>query len=129
MKIHGVVQPITVRKVGTNKYQLISGERRTPFQTGRIKRNSCLCARGKRPGNAQIALIENIQREDLNAIEVAIHFRRLLDECNLTHETLADRVGKGPFNSYQFLRLLKLPPEMQRGLKRKKYPWVMLALS
>ena len=68
----------------------------------------------------EIALIENIQREDLNAIEVAIHFRRLLDECNLTHEALAERVGKNRTTVTNFLRLLKLPPDLQRGLKEKK---------
>lgn len=121
IKIHGVVQPITVRKVGTNKYQLISGERRTrASKLAGLKEIPAYVRAANDQEMLEIALIENIQREDLNAIEVAIHFRRLLDECNLTHETLADRVGKDRSTVTNFLRLLKLPPEVQRGLKEKK---------
>jgi ParB family transcriptional regulator, chromosome partitioning protein len=121
IKIHGVVQPITVRKVGTNKYQLISGERRTrASKLAGLKEIPAYVRAANDQEMLEIALIENIQREDLNAIEVAIHFRRLLDECNLTHESLADRVGKDRSTVTNFLRLLKLPPEVQRGLKEKK---------
>lgn len=121
IKMHGVVQPITVRKVGTNKYQLISGERRTrAAKLAGLKEIPAYMRAANDQEMLEIALIENIQREDLNAIEVAIHFRRLLDECNLTHESLADRVGKDRSTVTNFLRLLKLPPEVQRGLKEKK---------
>jgi len=121
IRIHGVVQPITVRKVGTNKYQLISGERRTrASKMAGLKEIPAYVRSANDQEMLEIALIENIQREDLNAIEVAIHFRRLLDECNLTHETLADRVGKERSTVTNFLRLLKLPPDVQRGLKEKK---------
>lgn len=121
IKIHGVVQPITVRKVGTNKYQLISGERRTrASKMAGLKEIPAYVRAANDQEMLEIALIENIQREDLNAIEVAIHFRRLLDECNLTHETLAERVGKERSTVTNFLRLLKLPPDVQRGLKEKK---------
>jgi len=121
IKMHGVVQPITVRKVGTNKYQLISGERRTrAAKLAGLKEIPAYLRAANDQEMLEIALIENIQREDLNAIEVAIHFRRLLDECNLTHESLADRVGKDRSTVTNFLRLLKLPPEVQRGLKEKK---------
>jgi len=121
IKMHGVVQPITVRKVGTNKYQLISGERRTrAAKLAGLKEIPAYLRAANDQEMLEIALIENIQREDLNAIEVAIHFRRLLDECNLTHESLAERVGKDRSTVTNFLRLLKLPPEVQRGLKEKK---------
>ncbi len=121
IKIHGVIQPITVRKVGTNKFQLISGERRVrASKLAGLKEIPAFVRATNDQEMLEIALIENIQREDLNAIEVAIHFRRLLDECNLTHEALAERVGKNRATVTNFLRLLKLPPDLQRGLKEKK---------
>lgn len=121
IKIHGVIQPVTVRKVGTNKYQLISGERRVrASKLAGLKEIPAFVRATNDQEMLEIALIENIQREDLNAIEVAIHFRRLLDECNLTHEALAERVGKNRTTVTNFLRLLKLPPDLQRGLKEKK---------
>ena len=121
IKIHGVIQPITVRKVGTNKFQLISGERRVrASKLAGLKEIPAFVRATNDQEMLEIALIENIQREDLNAIEVAIHFRRLLDECNLTHEALAERVGKNRTTVTNFLRLLKLPPDLQRGLKEKK---------
>lgn len=121
IKVHGVIQPITVRKVGTNKFQLISGERRVrASKLAGLKEIPAFVRATNDQEMLEIALIENIQREDLNAIEVAIHFRRLLDECNLTHEALAERVGKNRTTVTNFLRLLKLPPDLQRGLKEKK---------
>ena len=121
IKIHGVIQPITVRNIGTNKYQLISGERRVrASKLAGLKEIPAFVRATNDQEMLEIALIENIQREDLNAIEVAIHFRRLLDECNLTHEALAERVGKNRTTVTNFLRLLKLPPDLQRGLKEKK---------
>ena len=121
IKIHGVIQPITVRNIGTNKYQLISGERRVrASKFAGLKEIPAFVRATNDQEMLEIALIENIQREDLNAIEVAIHFRRLLDECNLTHEALAERVGKNRTTVTNFLRLLKLPPDLQRGLKEKK---------
>lgn len=120
IRIHGVIQPITVRTIGTNKYQLISGERR--LRASRMAGLTDIPAYVRNTNDQEmleIALIENIQREDLNAIEIAIHFRRLLDECNLTHESLADRLGKDRSTVTNFLRLLKLPPDIQRGLKEK----------
>lgn len=120
IRIHGVIQPITVRTIGTNKYQLISGERR--LRASKMAGLTDIPAYVRNANDQEmleIALIENIQREDLNAIEIAIHFRRLLDECNLTHESLADRLGKDRSTVTNFLRLLKLPPDIQRGLKEK----------
>ncbi len=121
IRVHGVIQPITVRSVGTNKYQLISGERRLrASKMAGLKDIPAYVRNANDQEMLEIALIENIQREDLNAIEIAIHFRRLLDECNLTHESLADRLGKDRSTVTNFLRLLKLPPDVQRGLKEKR---------
>lgn len=121
IRVHGIIQPITVRVIGTNKYQLISGERR--LRASKIAGLTEIPAYVRNTNDQEmleIALIENIQRQDLNAMEIAIHFRRLLDECNLTHETLAERLGKDRTTVTNYLRLLKLPPDVQTGLKEKK---------
>lgn len=121
IKIHGVIQPITVRKVENNKYQLIAGERRL--------RASKLAGKGEIPAyvrvasdqeSIEIALIENIQREDLNPLEISINYKRLQDECDLTQEQLAVRLGKNRSTVTNFLRLLKLPPDVQAGLRDGK---------
>jgi ParB family transcriptional regulator, chromosome partitioning protein len=118
LKVHGLIQPITVRRLADRQYQLISGERRM--------RASKLAGFTEVPAYIRLAndqemiemaLVENIQREDLNAVEVAITYQRLIDECNLTHENLSDRVGKKRSTVTNFLRLLKLPPDIQKGLK------------
>lgn len=121
IKIHGIVQPITVRKLNASKFQLISGERRVrAAKFAGLKEIPAYIRSANDQEMLEIALIENIQREDLNSIEIAIHFRRLLDECNLTHEQLADRLGKNRTTVTNFLRLLKLPPDIQNALKQKK---------
>ncbi|MEM6724251.1 MAG: ParB/RepB/Spo0J family partition protein [Bacteroidota bacterium] len=116
--IHGLIQPITVRRLADKKYQLISGERRL--------RASKMAGLSEIPAYIRIAndqemlemaLVENIQRQNLNAIEVAITYQRLKDECKLTDEKLADRVGKNRSTITNYLRLLKLPPAIQGGLK------------
>jgi len=113
----GIIQPITVRKLQENKYQLISGERRF--------RASQLAGLNKIPSFVRIAndqemlemaLVENIQREDLNPIEVALSYQRLIDEIKLTQEECSERVGKNRSTVTNFLRLLKLPSEIQKGL-------------
>lgn len=118
IKEQGIIQPITVRKLGYNRYQLISGERRL--------RASKLAGLSKIPAFIRIAndeqmlelaLIENIHRENLNAIEVAISYQRLIDECSLTQEQLSERVGKSRSAIANFLRLLKLPAEIQIALR------------
>ena len=118
IKIHGVIQPITVRELGNGKYQLIAGERRT--------RASSLAGMNEIPAYVreandqemlEIALIENIQREDLNALEVALNYDRLLQECSLTQEQLAKRIGKSRSAITNFLRLLKLAPGVQSAIK------------
>ena len=118
IKEQGVIQPVTVRKLGYNKYQLISGERRL--------RASKMAGLNKIPAfirvandeqMLELALIENIHRENLNAIEVAISYQRLIDECSLTQEEVSEKVGKSRSAVANFLRLLKLPPEVQLAIR------------
>ena len=118
IKEQGVIQPVTVRKLGYNKYQLISGERRL--------RASKLAGLSKIPvfirvandeQMLELALIENIHRENLNAIEVAISYQRLIAECNMTQEEVSEKVGKSRSAVANFLRLLKLPPEVQIAIR------------
>jgi len=120
IKIHGIIQPVTVRRTGGGKFQLIAGERR--FRAAKIAEIKALPAYIRLADDQQmleIGLIENIQREDLNPIEIALTYQRLIDECNLIHEQLAGRVGKNRSTVTNYLRLLKLPPEVQMGLKEK----------
>jgi len=118
IKVHGIIQPITVRKIGYEQYELISGERRT--------RASILAGKNKIPAYIRLAddqqmlemaLIENIQRENLNAIEIALSYKRLLDECGLKQEELGERVGKKRTTVNNYLRLLRLPDEIQLSIK------------
>lgn len=121
IKVHGVIQPITVRKLEDGKFQLISGERRVrASKIAGLKEVPAYVRSANDQEMLEIALIENIQREDLNAVEIAIHLSRLLEECSLTHEQLASRVGKSRSTVTNFLRLLKLPPDIQTGLKKKE---------
>lgn len=118
IKIHGVIQPITVRKIENNKYQLIAGERRLRASKIAGKKEIPAYVRSASDQESiEIALIENIQREDLNALEIAINYKRLMDECDLTQEKLSERVGKNRSTVTNFLRLLKLPPDIQSALK------------
>ncbi|MEQ9187909.1 MAG: ParB/RepB/Spo0J family partition protein [Cryomorphaceae bacterium] len=119
IRLHGVIQPVTVRKVGNDKYQLISGERR--FRASQLA-GLVMIPAYVRVANDQamleLALVENIQREDLNPIEVAISYKRLIDECELTHEGLSEKISKSRSNITNFLRLLKLPAEIQMALTK-----------
>jgi ParB family chromosome partitioning protein len=118
IKIHGVIQPITVRKIENNKYQLIAGERRLRASKIAGKKEIPAYVRSASDQESiEIALIENIQREDLNSLEIAINYKRLMDECDLTQEKLSERVGKNRSTVTNFLRLLKLPPDIQAALK------------
>ena len=116
---HGVIQPVTVRKMGNDSYQLISGERR--FRASQLAGLDSIPAY-IRVANDQamleLALVENIQREDLTPIEVAISYKRLIDECDLTHEGLSDKISKSRSNITNFLRLLKLSAEIQMALSK-----------
>ena len=117
----GIIQPITVRKLGFEKYQLISGERR--LRASKISGLSKIPAYIRIADDQQMlemALVENIQRENLNPIDVALSFKRLIEECNLTQEACSERVGKNRTTITNFLRLLKLPEEIQLGLQEKE---------
>jgi len=114
----GIVQPITVRLTDNNKYQLITGERR--YRAARLLNLKTIPAYIRLADDQnmlEMALVENIQREDLNAIEVAISYQRLLDECDLTQENLSERIGKNRATISNYLRLLRLPAEIQLGIK------------
>ncbi len=118
---HGIIQPLTVRKMGRNKYQLISGERR--FKASQIAGLTEVPAY-IRVANDQtmleMALVENIQREDLNAIEVALSYQRLIDECKLTQEELAKKIAKSRTAITNHLRLLKLPVKIQLAVRESE---------
>ncbi len=121
IKLHGIIQPITVRQLAEDTYQLISGERR--LQASRLLGLKVIPAYIRTANDQQMlemALIENIQREELNPIEIATSYQRLLSECNLKQEELGSRVGKNRSTVNNYLRLLKLPPDIQVGLKDKK---------
>lgn len=118
IKVHGLIQPITVRSLGGDAYQLISGERRLrASKMAGLTQVPAYIRVANDQEMLEMALIENIQRSDLNAVEVAISYQRLIDECSLTHETLSDRVGKNRSTVTNYLRLLKLPPEIQNAVK------------
>jgi ParB family chromosome partitioning protein len=117
----GIVVPITVREIDDDKYQLITGERRLrAAKIAGIKKIPAFVRIANDQNMLEMALVENIQREDLNAIDVAISYQRLTEECNLTQEDLSQRVGKKRATVTNYLRLLKLPPEIQLGLKDNK---------
>jgi ParB family chromosome partitioning protein len=119
--IHGVIQPITVRLLGHNEYQLIAGERRwRATQLAGMEQIPAYIRTADDQQMLEMALIENIQREDLNPMEVALNYQRLISECSLTQNDLAVRLGKGRTTITNFLRLLKLPPDIQAGLKSQK---------
>lgn len=116
----GIVQPLTLRQVRPNKYQLIAGERR--FRASQLVGLQTVPAYIRVANDQEMlemALVENIQRDDLDAIEVAISYQRLIEECNLTQEKLGERVGKNRSTVTNYLRLLKLPPEIQKAIMDK----------
>lgn len=118
IKVHGIIQPITVRRLSKNQYQLISGERR--FQASKLAELKAIPAYIRSADDQQMlemALIENIQRENLNAIEIALSYQRLISECNLKQEELGERVGKNRATVTNYLRLLKLPPDIQIAVR------------
>jgi ParB family transcriptional regulator, chromosome partitioning protein len=117
----GIIQPITVRKMGYDKYQLISGERR--FRACQIAQFESVPAFVRIANDQEMlemALVENIQREQLNPVEVALSYQRLLNECKLTQDKMSERVGKKRSTITNYLRLLKLPPEILASLKNKE---------
>lgn len=115
---HGIIQPLTVRKLGRDRYQLISGERRyRASQLAGLTDVPCYIRIANDQTMLEMALVENIQRVDLNAIEVGLSYQRLIDECNFTQEQLSKKVGKSRSNITNFLRLLKLPAPVQIGIR------------
>lgn len=117
----GVIQPVTLRQVGKDRYQLIAGERR--FRASKLANLDTIPAYIRTAEDESImemALIENIQREDLDAIEIALSYQGLMDTCKHTQEQLATRVGKKRATVSNYLRLLRLPAEIQMGLRDKK---------
>lgn len=114
----GIVQPITVRLMEEGKYQLITGERR--YRAAKMLNMKTIPAYIRHADDQnmlEMALVENIQREDLDAIEVAISYQRLIEECNLTQENLSERIGKKRATIANYLRLLRLPAEIQLGIR------------
>lgn len=118
IKSIGLIQPITVRQIAPNKYQIISGERRyRASKIAGLKSVPIYLHKVDDRNMLEMAIVENIQREDLDAIETALSFQRLIDECNLTQEEMAFRVGKKRSSITNYLRLLKLPAEVQKLVK------------
>jgi ParB family chromosome partitioning protein len=118
IKEHGIIQPLTVRKLGRDKFQLISGERRfRASQLAGLTEVPCYIRIANDSTMLEMALVENIQREDLNAIEVGLSYQRLIDECSFTQEKLGEKLGKSRSNITNYLRLLKLPAKVQIGVR------------
>lgn len=121
IKEHGIIQPLTVRKLGRDKYQLISGERRfRASQLAGMREVPAYVRIANDQTMLEMALVENIQREDLNPIEVALSYQRLIEECDLTQDQLSQKIAKSRTSITNHLRLLKLPVEIQSGLKDTK---------
>lgn len=121
IKEHGIIQPVTVRKLGYDKYQLISGERR--FRASQIAELTEIPAFIRIANDQEMlemALVENIQRQDLDAIEIAFSYQKLIEECNLTQEQLSEKVSKKRSTVANYLRLLKLPVEIQLAIRTKE---------
>ena len=113
----GLIQPITLRKIADNKYQIIAGERRfRAAQLAGMESIPAFIRKAKDEGMLEMALVENIQREDLDSIEIAVSYQRLLEELEFTQEELSTRVGKKRSTIANYLRLLKLPAVIQKGL-------------
>ncbi len=117
----GLIQPITLRKAGENRYQIIAGERRfRASQLAGLKTIPAYVRKAKDDGMLEMALVENIQREDLDSVEIALSYQRLIDELEYTQEELSSRVGKKRSTIANYLRLLRLPAVIQKGLIDKE---------
>lgn len=118
ISVHGIIQPLTVRKLGRDRYQLISGERRfRASQLAELTEVPAYIRVANDQSMLEMALVENIQREDLNSIEVAISYQRLIDECNLTQDQLSQKISKSRSSITNHIRLLKLPADIQAGVR------------
>lgn len=121
IKEQGIIQPLTVRKMGYDKYQLIAGERRLKAsQIAGLTEIPCYIRIANDQQMLEMALVENIQRENLNAIEIGISYQRLLDECNFSQDELCKRVGKDRSTITNYIRLLRLPAEVQVAIRDSK---------
>ena len=121
IKEHGVIQPITVRKIGRDNFQIISGERRyQACKIAKIIELPCYIRIANDQEMLEMAIVENIQRKNLNAIEIGLSYQRLIDECNLTHEQLSIKLSKNRSTISNFLRLLKLPVQVQKAIRDSK---------
>jgi len=118
IRAHGIIQPLTVRKLGRDKYQLISGERRfRASQLAGLNEVPAYVRIANDQTMLEMALVENIQREDLNPIEVALSYQRLIEECDLTQDQLSQKISKSRTSITNHLRMLKLPAEIQAGVR------------
>ncbi|MES2373671.1 MAG: ParB/RepB/Spo0J family partition protein [Bacteroidota bacterium] len=118
IKLHDIIQPLTVSKLPNGKYQLIAGERR--FRASKIAGLADVPAYIRQANDQQLlelALLENLQREDLNAVEIAISYKRMMEELNYTQEQVAERMGKERSTVTNYIRLLKLPPDIQLAVR------------
>lgn len=119
IKTFGLIQPVTLRSMGDEKFQLISGERRLrASKMAGLKEVPAYIRVANDQEMLEMALVENIQRSNLNALEVAISYQRLMDECKLTHDALSTRIGKNRSTITNYVRLLKLPPNIQDSIKK-----------
>ncbi len=121
IRVQGIIQPITVRRLSEKEYQIISGERR--YRASKLAGLTAIPAYVRTADDQQMlemALIENIQRENLNAIEISLSYQRLISECHLKQEELGERVGKNRATVNNYLRLLKLPPAIQAAIRDAK---------
>ncbi|MBN2261892.1 MAG: ParB/RepB/Spo0J family partition protein [Prolixibacteraceae bacterium] len=117
----GIIQPLTLRKIGENRYQIIAGERR--FRASKLAGLDTVPAYIRESDDnsmLEMALVENIQREDLDAIEIALSYQRMIDECSYTQETLSERVGKKRSTVSNYIRLLKLPALIQKAIRERE---------
>ena len=114
----GLIQPITIKKISKNKFQLISGERRLrAFKKLKIDKIPCYIRKANDQQSLEMALVENIHRQDLDSIEIAISYKRLIEEIKITQEELSEKIGKKRSTITNYLRLLKLNPIIQSGIK------------
>ena len=117
----GIIQPLTLRKIADNKYQIIAGERR--FRASKLaglNKIPAFIRESDDKNMLELALVENIQREDLDAIGIALSYQRLIEECNFSQETLSERVGKKRSTISNYIRLLKLPAVIQKAIREKE---------
>lgn len=118
IRTFGVIQPITVRRLSARKYQIISGERRwRAAEIAGLETMPAYVREADDQGMLEMALLENIQRTDLNPIEIGLSYKRLMDECKLTHEELSSRLGKKRSSITNYVRILKLPPSVQKAIQ------------